>query len=58
VVVNHPNGTQTLYGHLSMVNTGVGESVRKGQIIGKVGNTGRSTGSHLHFEVRGARNPF
>lgn len=58
VVVSHNNGTQTLYAHLSRVNVSVGETVSKGEIIGAVGNTGRSTGPHLHFEVRGARNPF
>lgn len=58
IVVEHPNGTQTLYGHLSAVYTSVGGRVDKGQMIGAVGNTGKSTGSHLHFEVRGAKNPF
>jgi LysM repeat protein len=58
VVISHTNGTQTLYGHMSSVNVSVGQSVSKGQSIGGVGNTGRSTGPHLHFEVRGARNPF
>ena len=58
VVISHSNGTQTLYGHLSSVTIGVGSSVSKGELIGKVGNTGKSTGPHLHFEVRGAANPF
>lgn len=58
VVVKHPNGTQTLYAHLSSVAVGVGTQVGQGQKVGGVGNTGRSTGTHLHFEVRGARNPF
>jgi LysM repeat protein len=58
VVVKHPNGTQTLYAHLSALYVTAGESVVSGQTIGAVGNTGRSTGNHLHFEVRGARNPF
>jgi len=58
IVIEHPNGTQTLYGHLSAVYTQVGTRLEKGQWIGEVGNTGRSTGSHLHFEVRGAKNPF
>ncbi len=58
VVVSHGNGTQTLYAHLSRVSTSVGASVDQGEIIGKVGSTGASTGSHLHFEVRGAVNPF
>lgn len=58
VVIEHPNGTQTLYGHMSTVYAPVGARVDKGQWIGEVGNTGRSTGPHLHFEVRGGRNPF
>jgi murein DD-endopeptidase MepM/ murein hydrolase activator NlpD len=58
VVVKHPNGTQTLYAHLSANVVGAGQSVATGQVVGRVGNTGRSTGAHLHFEVRGARNPF
>ena len=58
IVVSHPNGTQTLYAHLSAVNVSVGDRVSKGQVIGKLGNSGKSTGPHLHFEVRGAKNPF
>ncbi len=58
VAIKHSNGTQTLYGHMSQVNVSVGEQVEQGQIIGAVGNTGRSTGPHLHFEIRGAKNPF
>lgn len=58
VVIRHPNGTQTLYAHNSSNAVGVGAYVAQGEVIGYVGNTGRSTGSHLHFEVRGATNPF
>jgi LysM repeat protein len=58
VVIKHANGTQTLYGHLSSVLVKAGEYVTQGQVIGKMGNTGKSTGTHLHFEIRGARNPF
>jgi LysM repeat protein len=58
IVISHDNGTQTLYGHLNSVSVSVGESVGQGQYLGEVGNTGRSTGPHLHFEVRGAKNPF
>lgn len=58
VAIKHPNGTQTVYGHMSRVDVSVGEKVSQGQIIGAVGNTGRSTGPHIHFEIRGARNPF
>ncbi|MEI6811004.1 MAG: M23 family metallopeptidase [Candidatus Nomurabacteria bacterium] len=58
IIISHDNNIQTVYGHLSQINVVAGQSVSQGQIIGKVGNTGRSTGPHLHFEVRGARNPF
>ena len=58
VVVAHPNGTQTLYAHLNSVSVERGQSVKQGQKLGGMGNTGRSTGPHLHFEIRGARNPF
>ncbi len=58
VVIAHPNGTQTLYGHLQSVSVSAGWHVLQGQVIGAQGNTGRSTGTHLHFEVRGAKNPF
>ena len=58
VVINHNNGTQTLYGHLKSVMVRAGEQVSEGQLIGTEGNTGRSTGAHLHFEIHGARNPF
>lgn len=58
IVIKHANGTQTLYAHLSSNTVSAGDVVTQGQNIGAVGNTGRSTGNHLHFEVRGARNPF
>ena len=58
IVVKHANGTQTLYSHMSANLVGVGARVGAGEAIGKVGSTGRSTGNHLHFEVRGATNPF
>lgn len=58
VIISHPNGTQTLYAHMSANYISRGDNVLQGQTIGAVGNTGHSTGPHLHFEVRGARNPF
>ncbi len=58
VVIQHDNGTQTLYGHLQSNTVAVGQHVGQGATIGYLGNTGRSTGPHLHFEVRGARNPL
>lgn len=58
IVVRHPNGVQTLYAHLSSNAVGVGDYVSAGEVIGGMGSTGRSTGTHLHFEVRGAKNPF
>lgn len=51
VQIKHSDGKVTLYGHLSSIAVDVGESVDKGELIGRVGNTGRSYGSHLHFEV-------
>lgn len=58
IVVDHANGTQTLYAHLSSTIVRQGQNVVQGQVIGYIGNTGRTTGPHLHFEVRGAKNPF
>lgn len=58
LVIKHGNGTQTLYSHASKVIVSIGQTVAQGQVIGYVGSTGKSTGSHLHFEVRGAVNPM
>lgn len=52
VIIRHPNGLETYYGHLSKILVGENESVKAGEIIGLGGSTGRSTGPHLHFETR------
>ncbi len=61
IVIQHPNGVQTLYGHLSQVLVSSGTRVGQGDLIGKMGSSGKSTGSHLHFEIWGGVrnwNPF
>ena len=58
IVIKHDNGTQTLYAHLKSNAVTAGQQVAQGQLIGYEGNTGKSTGTHLHFEIRGAKNPF
>ena len=52
VIIDHGNGISTLYGHMSSIDVAVGQYVQKGESIGAEGSTGRSTGPHVHFEVR------
>ncbi|HSB67191.1 MAG TPA: M23 family metallopeptidase, partial [Anaerolineales bacterium] len=52
VMIDHGNGYQSLYGHMSVVSVTCGQSVYTGSYIGAIGSTGNSTGPHLHFEVR------
>ncbi len=58
VAISHSNGTETLYAHMLRTNVEVGEQVARGQTIGYIGMTGRTTGPHVHFEVRHAQNPL
>ena len=52
VILDHGNGYQTLYGHLSKIDVIEGQEVRQGEILGRAGSSGKSTGAHLHYEVR------
>ncbi len=61
VIINHSNGYTTLYGHMSSITVSQGQTVDKGDGVGIMGNTGRSTGTHLHFEIKKnnvAQNPM
>ena len=58
IVINHPNGLETYYGHLSKLLVSEGDSILAGQVIGLGGTTGYSTGPHLHFETRYNGIPF
>ncbi|WAC42715.1 M23 family metallopeptidase [Pedobacter sp. SL55] len=51
VIIEHGNGFETYYGHLSKISVKQGQKVAAGDIIGRIGSTGRSTGPHLHYEV-------
>ncbi len=51
VVIKHEDSYETLFGHLSKITVKEGESIKVGDVIGKAGSTGRSTGTHLHYEV-------
>jgi murein DD-endopeptidase MepM/ murein hydrolase activator NlpD len=58
IIIDHPNGTQTLYAHISSSIVGTGWHVVQGQVIGYIGVSGNTTGCHVHFEVRGAAQPI
>ncbi len=58
IMIKHLNGVVTVYGHASRLLVNQGDYVDQGQLIALMGTTGRSTGCHLHFEVRGAKNPM
>lgn len=52
IMIDHGNGTVTLYAHLSVLQVNIGQRVNRGDVIGQMGSSGRSTGTHLHFEIR------
>lgn len=58
ITIQHPNGVVSLYGHTSKILVELGQQVAQGQLIALMGTTGRSTGCHVHWEVRGAVNPL
>jgi murein DD-endopeptidase MepM/ murein hydrolase activator NlpD len=52
VEIDHGNGLTTRYGHMSKIEVEVGDTITRGQQLGQIGSTGRSTGPHLHYELR------
>lgn len=58
VIIDHGDGVETVYAHLSKISVRVGQRIQKGEEVGLVGSTGRSTGPHLHFEVRVGNKPI
>ena len=52
IMIKHEDGIETLYGHLEEFSVNIGDNIKKGDIIAKSGNSGKSTGAHLHFEIR------
>jgi murein DD-endopeptidase MepM/ murein hydrolase activator NlpD len=61
VTINHGNGYESVYGHMSRIDVGYGEKVSRGEMVGLMGNTGRSTGPHVHFTIKAngvAQNPL
>ncbi len=58
VVIRHPSGLETIYGHLSKIKVNIDQKVKSGELIGLGGSTGHSTGTHLHFETRFLGEPF
>ena len=58
VEIDHGNGLITRYGHMSKLNVAVGDTVTRSQVIGFIGSTGRSTGPHLHYELRLNEHPI
>ena len=58
IIIQHDNNVVTVYAHLSEINTSIGLEINKGDMIGKLGSTGRSTGNHLHYEIRVNNTPI